>query len=301
MPIIWYIQAMPLLLLTSFIWAFSFGLVKKYLAGLDAGFVAFARLALALLLFLPMLRPRRVPIAMKLRLAGIGMVQFGMMYVFYIESFRYLAAHEVALFTIFTPLYVAAAADLLERRFRPLYLWTALLAVAGTAVIVYSRPDMSEWLAGFLLVQASNVCFALGQVLYRRLPADARGWRDRDVFAWLYLGGTAVAVLAMMLGSGMPTLELGRGQLLALLYLGLLASGVGFFLWNVGARRVSTGLLAVFNNVKIPLSVAVSLIVFSERADLVRLVLGGALILVALALNFLILPLNSKHDHDSGS
>jgi len=136
-------------------------------------------------------------------------------------------------------------------------------------------------------VQASNACFAVGQVLYRRLPDGAPGWRDRDVFAWLYLGGAAAALLAMMLGTGLPELDLGRGQLLVLLYLGLLASGVGFFLWNVGARRVSAGLLAVFNNVKVPLAVAVSLVFFREQADLLRLALGGAIILLALALNSL--------------
>ena len=97
------------------------------------------------------------------------------MYVFYIQSFRFLAAHQVALFTIFTPLYVAAAADLLEKRFRPLHLWTALLAVAGTAVIVYSGLGSAGLLAGFVLVQASNLCFALGQVLYRRLAPAGQG------------------------------------------------------------------------------------------------------------------------------
>ena len=47
---------MALLLIASFIWAFSFGLIKKYLGGLDAGFVAFVRLALSFLLFLPLLQ-----------------------------------------------------------------------------------------------------------------------------------------------------------------------------------------------------------------------------------------------------
>ena len=103
---------MALLLIASFIWAFSFGLVKNYLGGLDAGFVACARLALAFLLFLPLLRPRRISSATTLRLFMIGMVQFGLMYVFYIQSFRFLAAYQVALFTIFTPLYVAAADDM---------------------------------------------------------------------------------------------------------------------------------------------------------------------------------------------
>ncbi len=276
---------MALLLIASFIWAFSFGLIKKYLGGMDAGFVASVRIGLSLLLFLPMLRPRQASWSLAMRLVLIGAVQFGLMYVFYIQSFRYLAAHQVALFTIFTPLYVALADDALEKRFRPLHFWTALLAVAGTAVIVYSGLGTRVLLAGFALVQASNACFALGQVAYRRLATAGSGWRDRDVFAWLYLGGTAAAGLAMLLSPQPLDLHLGGGRLLVLLYLGLLASGVGFFLWNVGARRVSAGILAVFNNVKIPLAVVVSLVLFRERTDLLRLAIGGGAIFSALYLN----------------
>jgi len=276
---------MALLLITSFIWAFSFGLIKKYLGGLDAGFVAFVRLALSFLLFLPLLRPRKISFVMTLRLFLMGMVQFGLMYVFYIQSFRFLAAHQVALFTIFTPLYVAAADDLWEKRFRQLHFWTALLAVAGTAVIVYSTWQNKNLLSGFFLVQASNVCFAVGQVCYRRLLPRRPGWQDRDGFAWLYLGGTAAALLAMLFFSGPLDLRLNGSQVMVLLYLGLLASGVGFFLWNVGATRVSAGTLAVFNNVKVPLAVLVSLLFFAEQTDLARLVLGGAVILLALVLN----------------
>ena len=47
--------AVPLLFLTSLLWAFSFGLTKR-LTGLDAAFISFARLSLALLVFLPFLR-----------------------------------------------------------------------------------------------------------------------------------------------------------------------------------------------------------------------------------------------------
>jgi carboxylate/amino acid/amine transporter len=285
---------MALLLLASFIWAFSFGLVKKYLGGLDASFVAFVRLALAFLLFLPLLRPRKISLAMTLRLFVIGMVQFGLMYVFYIQAFRFLAAHQVALFTIFTPLYVAMTDDLWEKRFRPRHLWAALLAVAGTAVIVYSGLGTANLLTGFVLVQASNICFAAGQIFYRRLHMPRPGWRDRDGFAWLYLGGTTAAVLALVFFSGPLDLHLNHGQLLVLLYLGPLASGVGFFLWNIGATRVEAGVLAVFNNVKIPLAVLVALLFFAEHVEWLRLIGGGGIIALALWLNYRRRAGNSK-------
>jgi drug/metabolite transporter (DMT)-like permease len=277
---------MALLLIASFIWAFSFGLIKKYLGGLDPSFVAAVRLALACLLFLPLLKPRKISPAMTLRLFMIGMVQFGLMYVFYIRSFSFLAAHQVALFTIFTPIFVALADDLWVRRFRPLHFWTALLAIAGTAVIVYSGLGKTGILTGFALVQASNICFALGQVFYRRLLPAEKGWKDRDIFAWLYLGGAAAALLAMLLFSGPHDLHINANQFLVLLYLGLLASGVGFFLWNVGATRVEAGILAVFNNVKVPLAVLVSLLFFGEHTEWLRLLSGGGMIALAIWLNY---------------
>ena len=49
---------MPLLLLVSLLWAFSFSLIKRHLGGLDSSFVAAVRLGLALLVFLPFVRLR---------------------------------------------------------------------------------------------------------------------------------------------------------------------------------------------------------------------------------------------------
>ena len=75
-------------------------------------------------------------------------------------------------------------------------------------------------------------------------------------------------------------------QAWTLAWLGVLASGVCFFLWNFGARRTNTGALAVFNNVKIPLAVICSLVLFGERPEsLARLGVGCLVIIGALALN----------------
>ena len=72
---------------------------------------------------------------------------------------------------------------------------------------------------------------------------------------------------------------------MVLVYLGAVASGLGFFLFNAGARRTDLGTLAIFNNVKIPLAILASGLVFRETIDWPRLVLGGSVIVLALALN----------------
>jgi len=268
------------LVVVSLLWAFSFGLIKRHLAGVDAAFVAAVRLGLALLVLLPFLRPRGLRPSFALQLVGLGAVQFGLMYVCYIESFRFLRAYEAALFTITTPLFVTLLADALDRTFRPAALAAAALAVAATALVVFRATELKVTLAGLLLVQASNLCFASGQVWYRRLRRAAPDLRDRDVFALPYLGGFVLA-LAVTAGRDI-SVELRTPQLLTLLYLGVIASGLGFFLWNYGAARVSAGTLAVMNNAKVPLAVAVSLVVFGEQTDLAALaaslaVMGAAL------------------------
>ena len=132
-----------------------------------------------------------------------------------------------------------------------------------------------------VLIQLSNLAFALGQVLYRRLRATRPELRDRDVFALVYLGAFALTLPVSLARTDFAALPLTPPNLAILFYLGLIASGLGFFLWNISATRVPVGTLAVMNNAKIPLAVAVSLLVFGETADLTRLAIGGVVLGVA--------------------
>lgn len=267
------------LLLASVLWAFSFGLIARFLADVDANAVALLRLCISGLIFLPILRIRGMRPVMALKLMGLGAVQYGIMYVAYIHAYRFLAGHQVAIFTIFTPLFVTLLHDRVRGRFHRDFLVAAVLAVAGTAVLVWPEEHVGGTLAGILLVQVSNFCFAFGQVGYKVLREQNSEGTDASVFGWLYLG--AVAVTGVVSGCMTPWSEvtLSRTQLAVLLYLGVLPSGVAFFLWNLGACRVNAGILAAFNNVKIPLAVLVALVVFEESANLPRLAIGGGAIL----------------------
>jgi drug/metabolite transporter (DMT)-like permease len=276
---------MPYLLAVSLIWAFSFGLIKGQLAGLEPSGVAAVRLLLSCVFFLPLVRLREVPRELRPRLAGLGAVQYGAMYLLYIHAYRYLQAHEVALFTIFTPLWVIALADLLQRRFRPRFWATALLAVAGTAVVVQPRLERADVLWGLLLLQLSNACFAYGQLRYKLLREQHPHLSDVRCFGLLYAGALAIALPAALLSWDGSLLSMSATQAGSLAYLGVLASGLCFFWWNVGATRVDAGTLAAANDLKVPAAVAVSLLVFGESADVPRLLLGGGAVLGALVLN----------------
>lgn len=254
------------LLIVSLLWAFSFGLIKRHLVGVDSAVVTTGRLGLALLVFAPFLRLRGLPIRTGLTLVGIGAVQFGIMYLAYIHSFQFLRAYEVALFTITTPIFVTLLADVLDRTLRLRALVAAVLAVIGAALVTMRSSDLAVTIAGLALVQLSNAAFALGQIWYQRLRLSRPALRDRDIFGLLYAGGFLIALTAL-LGRDV-SMELNTAQLSTLVYLGVLASGLGFFLWNQGATQVNAGALAVMNNAKVPLAVIVSLLFFGERAPL---------------------------------
>jgi len=212
------------------------------------------------------------------RLALVGAVQFGAVYVLYLRSYAHLHAYEVALFTITTPLFVTLIDSLLERRWSSRYFAAAALSVAGAGVVLWRALGDAGILGGFILVQLSNLCFAAGQVAWRRerrmLPERIA---DSAVFAVLLSGALALTLTVSAFSTDWRAFHPTAGQWVTIAYLGAGASGAGFFLWNMGASRVNAGVLAAFNNAKIPLGIACSIAVFGESADLGRLVAGAAL------------------------
>ncbi len=273
---------MVYLVAVSVVWAFSFPLIKIYLTTLDPNFVAFARVALAFLVLLPTLRLRGVSVSLALRLAGIGALQMGVMYVAYIRSFQHLQSYEVALLTILTPLWITLFSSALSRRLDPRFQLAALLAIAGAAVIVARQEALGPALTGVALVQVSNIAFGVGQILYKRTMASHPAIRIHEIFALLYAGAVAVTLAATAVTFDPSRFEITGTQIVVLVYLGIVAAGLGFLVWNHGATKVSDGTLAVMNNGYMPIAVVAGLVWLGEDVDLLRLLVGTALIVGAL-------------------
>lgn len=215
----------------------------------------------------------------------IGAVQYGLMYSFLNMSFQYLLGWQVAFLTIITPLYIILLEDFHQRRIDYRGILLALLAVLGAGLLLYQAADWREHLLGFLLMQGSNLCFAYGQVAYRRLRPAITVEKDAHFFAVLFIGAALASAMTTTATSGWGDLQdIRLSQTYALLYLGLISSGLCFFAWNVGATRVGAAQLSVANNLKIPCALLFSVLVFGEEADWLRLALGGGLIVAALRL-----------------
>lgn len=272
---------MLLLLFVSLLWAFSPGLIKHFLGDLSSPAVATVRLGLTFLVFLPFLRPRLLARSTSAWLAAIGAIQLGAMYLLYLQAFKHLLGHEVFLFTILTPLYVVLLDAALDNKLVPRHAIAALVSALGAGVLVWRGVGTPDAMIGFLLVQGSNLCFAAGQIAYKRTRPAMPKATDAQLFAWLALGGFAIAALVAGPVTDWTAFHPTPRQWLVLAFLGVIASGAGFFLWNLGLSRVNAGLLAVLNNAKIPLGVLVSLLLFREATDPVRLAASFALLAFA--------------------
>jgi carboxylate/amino acid/amine transporter len=271
-----------LLIITTILWAFSFSLIGEYLAGhVDSYFSVLMRVGLAALVFLPFLRTR----GHNLQTIGlymlVGALQLGIMYLFGFQAYLYLTVSEFLLFTVFTPLYITLIYDLLsKRRLRWSYLLSAGLAVIGAAIIRYDKVSDHFW-TGLILVQLANISFAIGMVGYKRLM-ETRPMPQHNAFAWFYLGAFVVAAVAWLIMGNpqkLPTTTLQWG---VLVWLGVVASGLGYFMWNYGATQVDAGTLGIMNNVHVPAGLLVNLAIWQQQPHWPSFIIGGAVIMASL-------------------
>ncbi len=272
------------LLSVTLLWAFSFSLIGVYLRDVDPWFSVLIRTALAALVFLPFLRLTTFKSVFNLKLMAIGAVQLGLMYGFYYHSFLYLSVPEVLLFTIMTPVYITVLNDILDKQFHLRYLLAAVLAVAGALLIRFN--DISDdFILGLVLVQGANLCFATGQVAYKRLLDHSKSLHSQhSIFGLFYIGAFLLASTSYVLFGDVSRLPTTQTEWAVLIYLGVVASGLGYFGWNKGATLVNVGSLAVMNNLLIPAGIIINVAIWNRSADLTQLSVGAGVILVSLLL-----------------
>ncbi|WP_130100384.1 carboxylate/amino acid/amine transporter [Siccibacter turicensis] len=273
---------MALLIITTILWAFSFSLIGEYLAGqVDSYFSVLMRVGLAALVFLPFLRIKGHSLKTLGLYMLVGAMQLGIMYLLSFQAYLYLTVSEFLLFTVLTPLYITLIYDLLNKR--PLrwgYLLSAGLAVLGAAIIRYDKVSDHFW-TGLVLVQLANISFAIGMVGYKRLM-ETHPMPQHSAFSWFYLGAFIVAALAwVVMGNPqkLPTTGLQWG---ILVWLGVVASGLGYFMWNYGATQVDAGTLGIMNNMHVPAGLLVNLAIWHQQPHWPSFIMGGAVIVASL-------------------
>lgn len=277
---------MGLLVTVTVLWAFSFSLIGEFLSGnVDSDFAVLTRVSLAALMFLPFTVWRGIPRPLVTGVMLCGALQFGITYALMYRSFGMLTVPEVLLFTIFTPLYVTLIDDALNRRFSPMALLAAAIATLGAAVIRYDGLSQ-DYLTGFIILQIANITFAAGQVGYKHLmlrwPVAIPPWRT---FGHFFMGALIIALPSFLIFGNREMLPDNGLHWGILAWLGVVASGVGLYLWNRGACEVDAGTLAVMNNALVPAGLVVNLAIWGHDEPVLPLFIGGSIIALSLWVN----------------
>ena len=265
---------MAYLIAISILWSFSFGIIKYGLAGIDSSFISFARNVIALTFFSSVTIYNIKKFSFDLKLVGIGALQFGLMYIFYIESYQYLPAYLIATFTITTPIYVVLASKYLNgNSLNRNGIYAILLIIIGSYLMRFNSLNLEDYMLGFVLIQCANIFFATGQILFKKWNDKNK---DKDIvhnFSQLFFGATLITSIFYFLGSSESAI-LTQSNLFSLLFLGIISSGIGFLMWNIGATKVSAEKLAIMNNAVIPIAIFNSYLIFGEAINIILFLPG---------------------------
>ena len=262
------------LIIVSILWSFSFGIIKFGLTGVDSIFISFFRSLIAFIFFSSLTLYNIKKFSFDTKLIIIGAIQFGLMYVFYIQSYQYLPAYLIATFTITTPIFVGLFSQaLMKESFSKNGILSIILVLIGSFMMRFNFANPLDYWLGFILIQCANMFFASGQIMFKKWYTENS---DKDIvhnFSQMFFGATIVTSLFYFQTMDVQNI-LSTTNLLSLIFLGLCSTGMGFLLWNIGATKVSNTRLAVMNNVVIPLAVLNSFFIFGEDINILLFMPG---------------------------
>ena len=262
------------LTIVSILWSFSFGIIKFGLTGVDSIFISFFRSLIAFIFFSSLTLYNIKKFSFDTKLIIIGAIQFGLMYVFYIQSYQYLPAYLIATFTITTPIFVGLFSQaLMKESFSKNGILSVILVLIGSLMMRFNLANPLDYWFGFILIQCANMFFASGQIMFKKWHTENS---DKDIvhnFSQMFFGATIVTSLFYFQTMDVKNI-LSTTNLLSLIFLGICSTGIGFLLWNIGATKVSNTRLAIMNNVVIPLAVLNSFFIFGEDINILLFMPG---------------------------
>ena len=267
------------LIVTTVIWSFSFSLIGNSLSpDINSWSLAFSRSAIACILFSRWIN-FKIPISYIIKIIFIGALQIGIMYILYLNAFSYTSVQRILLFTITTPFYVTMISQIINKEIKLFAFFITLLSIVGALIIRMTDFDTSDFI-GLILVQLANLCFASGQVLYKAMKADSKiSTNVYTDFSFFFIGASLITFIGLIVSPVSYTYPNTISQWFLVLWLGVGASGIGYYFWNYGATKVNVETLATMNNLVIPLGLFIEIIFFSGSYDFETFVIGTVIII----------------------
>lgn len=279
-------RSMLLLLLTMTVWGSTFMVTKELIALWPPFTVAFVRVSVGTLVLLPFAwsRHRRGDHLPWGTIWLMGLIGVALYYLVFNLAMVYVSASQGALVQASIPAMTALVAVLwLRERASPLR-WLGIAMSVGGVLIVFSGSASDSGgestMFGNFLMFASVVCWALYTALAKRVAGF-----DSLVITVAVTGTGSMLLLplagyevitANRAGEGLPALPL-IGWV-ELLYLGGIASGIAYLLYNTSLRHLDASEVGVYTNLIPIVGVLTGVVVLGE--PLSARAIGGGLVVM---------------------
>lgn len=271
------------LVITSIIWGVTYVLMKYSLSFLSPQQIAFARFLIAGIIFIPLLlrlkeRYSRNEILTMIALALTGVLLYQLLFIWGENG---LSAGNASFIVSFEPIFIAVLGISLKRdQLR----WAMVvgLVVSTIGMVVLLRPTSlkeSELLSAVLVLLSAlswGIFTILGKdMLVRHNPLGVTG----------YVSLMGLLMLLPFVNSGIVAIFQIRNiyLIISLLFIGIFATFVGYFLWFDGLKKVKPITAGTTLYITPFVTVLFASFLISEPISLTT-VLGGSVILIGLAI-----------------
>lgn len=281
MPIAARTRSVLLLLLTMTVWGSTFVVTKELIALWPPLTLAFVRVAIGALVLMPLAvaRHRR---EMRLPWGTIwvmGLLGVALYYLAFNVAMVRISASQGALVQASIPAMTALVAVVWLRERASALRWLGIaLSVTGVLIVFSgnSPAGISSTLLGNALMFASVVCWAV----YTSMAKRVAGF-DSLVITVCVMGTGSLLLLPLSIyevaSVGLPPLSpLGW---LGVLYLGGVASGLAYLLYNTSLRHLDASAVGVYTNLIPVVGVLTGVIVLGEPLSM-RAIAGGAVVML---------------------
>lgn len=237
-----------LVAMSAVLWGANFNLSKPVIAEMHPLVAGAARFVIAALVMLVVMAIRResVPLIRHAKAYGaLGLVGIGGFNLLFFMGMQETSAVNGALIMATNPLMTALlAAVILGERPNPRHMLALPVALAGVAVVLLGGGATLALSRGDGLMLGANLCWALYNVLGRRLMPAGSGIANTT--GVMVMGALALIVVAGLAGA--PVALPGPQAGLALVVMAVGGSVVAYLFYNAGLARLGAGRTALFLN-----------------------------------------------------
>lgn len=276
------------LLLVAFVWGGTFiatRIAAQHLEPFAGAFLRFLFASIGLLALVWMNkkslpRPDTTLLRYYIILALSGIIAYNF---FFFSALKILLASRASLLVALNPVMVLfATAMVFGEKLRWSQVAGGLLSLFG-AVVVIARGDLAHIFdhfgSGEALALGCPATWAVYTLVSRQIPA---GQTPLITTTFVCLIGT-LGLLPLALWEGLPLATLPASVWLALVYLGLLGTVLGFVWYAEGIQTIGTSRTAIFNNLVPVFGVLFSVLLLHESIHW-TVVAGGVLVVAGVAI-----------------